>query len=200
MDALVEKLKARRYDAHHVHTKEEAVELALTMVRPDDTVAYGGSMTLVETGMLDALRKAPCRLLDRANAKSPDEAEFIMREGLNADVYFASVNAMDLSGVIYQTEGRGNRVASIMFGAKKVVLIVGRNKIVKDKAAAEERMRLIACPKNAARLHRDTPCVQVGHCVDCIAPGSVCGSRVEMRFSYLPGRIAVILVDEELGY
>ena len=200
MEKLIKNLITRRFDAHFCATKEEAVALALSMVHEGAVVGYGGSVTLNETGMLEALRKAPCKLLDRDRASTPEERERCLLQGPNADVFFASVNAIDESGVIYQTEGRGSRVAPIMFGAKKVVLLVGKNKIVKDKEAAEKRLREIACPRNAARLNRKTPCRETGVCMDCIALECICANRVEMRLSAVPNRIAVLLIDEELGY
>ena len=200
MEQLIAKLQARRFDAHYCASKEEAVALALSMIKPNDVVAYGGSMTFYESGMYEALKKTPCFLLDRDMAKTPEERASVMKKGLSADVFFASVNALDESGVLYETEGLGNRVASILFGAKKVILLVGKNKIVPDKAAAEERMKALACPKNAERLNRDTPCRKVGRCVDCISKECICANRVELRLSFIPDRIAVILIDEELGY
>ena len=200
MEQLIAKLQARRFDAHYCASKEEAVALALNMIKPSDVVAYGGSMTFYESGMYEALKKTPCFLLDRDMAKTPEERASVMKKGLTADVFFASVNALDKTGVLYETEGLGNRVASILFGAKKVILLVGKNKIVPDKAVAEARMKEVACPRNAERLNRDTPCRKVGHCVDCLSKECICASRVELRVSFVPNRITVILIDEELGY
>lgn len=200
MEKLIQNLKARRFDAYHCSNKEEAVALALSFIKPNDIVGFGGSMTLAETGMLDALRKNCEHLLDRSKGQTPEQVQEITRASITADVYFASVNALSEEGIIYQTDGWGNRVAAIMYGAKSVVLLVGKNKIVKDEEAAWKRMREIACPKNAARLNRNTPCRKTGTCMDCLSPEAVCCNRVEMRLCRPDNRIKVILIDEDYGY
>ncbi|MBO5528501.1 MAG: lactate utilization protein [Bacilli bacterium] len=200
-ESLIHKLNARRFDAYFASNSEEAVRLALSFLHPEDTVAFGGSMSLYESGMLEALRKpGVCRLLDRDKATSPEERKAIMREGIMADYYFASVNALCEDGTLYQVDGTGNRVAAIMFAAKNVILIVGKNKIFPTEEACLKHIDEVAAPNNAKRLKKNTPCVSLGHCVDCLSQDCICANRVKMRISASPKRIKIILVDEVLGY
>ena len=97
-------------------------------------------------------------------------------------------------------DGNANRVAAITFGPASVILVVGSNKIVKDLAAADARVKAVAAPANAKRLSCKTPCADTGQCENCQSPGRICCTYVLHRYQRVPGRIKVILVGQELGY
>ena len=115
-------------------------------------------------------------------------------------VYFASANAVTEAGEVLNVDGNANRVAAITFGPASVILVVGSNKIVKDLAAADARVKAVAAPANAKRLSCKTPCAVTGQCENCQSPGRICCTYVLHRYQRVPGRIKVILVGQELGY
>ena len=168
METVLKNLKLRRFDAYCVANKEEAKALALSFIKPDDKVGYGGSMTLYQIGILDELRKdGRCHLVDRDLASTPEDSLAYNMEAKDADVYLGSANAISETGTIFQTDGRGNRVSTMIFGAKSVILIVGKNKIVPTDEEARQttdssHCRSLKCqaikPQHALRqirtLHR----------------------------------------------
>lgn len=168
-------------------------------------VAFGGSMTLAETGTLELLREwdkaGRITLLDRGKpGLSPAEIDEVLRRSFFADVYLTSVNALTEDGFLYNVDGNGNRVAAMIFGPKKVLVIAGTNKLVPDREGAVERVRQIAAPQNAKRLNRGTPCVQTGHCCDCLHSDRICCTYTFFGLQRDPNRMHVILIDEVLGY
>ena len=170
------------------------------LIEENQTVGVGGSMTLFETGVIDYLRKKPIRFLDRyQEGLSTDQIENIFHQSLLADVYLTSSNAIDRNGNLYNIDGRGNRVAAMIYGPKKVVVIVGMNKIFDDELSAIQHIKNMSCPANALRLHKNTPCVQVGKCVDCQSDDRICSAYVKIARQPL-GRMTVLVINEELGY
>ena len=129
-----------------------------------------------------------------------DEAQRIYREAFSADYYLSSVNAISEDGVIVNIDGNGNRVAAITFGPKKVILVVGLNKVTQDVESALARARSTASPINAARFDIKTPCRADGTCHNCNSPESICNYIHFMRNSHPAGRHTVVLVGEDLGY
>ena len=156
-------------------------------------------MTLKETGVIDFLRNGSFNYLDR-DGLSGAELEKCFRDAFSADVYFSSSNAITENGELYNVDGTGNRVAAMLFGPEKVIVIAGCNKLVKDLDAADERVKAVAAPANAIRLDRNTPCTKTGRCADCRSEGRICANKVVFTRQTTPGRITVILVAEELGY
>ncbi len=196
-DTIISKLEKRGITAEKARTPEEAKEKALAFVKKGDKVACGGSMTLAETGLKDALEGMDIDLIDHAKAADP-EAERI--RGLTADVYFMSSNAVTMDGILMNIDGTGNRCAALCYGPKKVVLIIGANKICADEESAYRRIKTMACPENAVRLDRKTPCALKGVCAECVIPGqTICAMTVVTRLCN-NGRLHVILVNEDLGY
>ena len=117
-----------------------------------------------------------------------------------SDWYFMSSNAVTEDGTLLNLDGLGNRVASLIFGPDKVLVVVGVNKITSDINEAYRRVREVASPRNAQRFDIGTPCKKTGKCADCLSPDTICCSMVHTRYCKVPGRITVILVDESLGY
>ncbi len=165
------------------------------------SVAVGGSETVTRSGVYDILRAAPLEFFNPYDpALTPAQAMEARRKGLNADLFVCSSNAVTRDGRLLNLDGMGNRVASITFGPKQVVLFVGRNKICADFDAAVARIHELAAPANAIRLNRKTPCVKTGSCMNCKSPERVCASWVMTAKSIVPGRIHVLLINEDAGY
>lgn len=199
--SICESLKKRRMEGYYCRTAAEARDLALSFVKSGDTVSFGGSMTLTESGLLDALRhKDEIRLLDRSQASSPSEIEDIYAAAFRADAYFMSTNAITLSGELVNIDGNGNRVAALIWGPKQVIILAGMNKVCPTLEDACRRARQIAAPPNCVRLNKKTPCAATGLCKDCYGDDCICSQTVITRRSGTVGRIKVILIGEELGY
>lgn len=191
-------LEKNYMQAHIVETAAEVPALVQELLAKGDTVANGGSMSLVECGVMSVLRSGEYNFLDReAPGVSPDE---IYRKAFSADAYLASANAITETGEILEVDGRANRVAAIAYGPASVILVVGVNKVVEDLAAARRRVASIAAPANTRRLQLKTPCAATGLCIDCNSPGRICCTELVLRQQREKDRIKVILVNEALGY
>lgn len=200
IQTVLANLKNRRMDAYYCESKEEAVQTVLSLVPRGASVGWGGSVTLGQIGLTDALADHGCELLDRAAAKTPEEQKELYARTLGCDWFFMSTNAMTEDGLLVNIDGRGNRVAFLCYGPENVCLIVGINKLVPSLEEALTRASDVAAPQNAVRLHRATPCAKTGKCMDCRSPDCICAQTVVTRLSHIPHRIKVILVGETLGY
>ncbi len=198
-------LRANRMDAAYIPTKKELLPALSPHLEKGDCVSFGGSMTLFESGVMDYLKGlAAAReitLLDRNQpGLTPEDVAKLYRDSFFCDAYFTSTNAVTQDGYLYNVDGNGNRVAAMLFGPKKVVVIAGVNKIVPDRPAAVRRVEEIAAPLNAKRLHAATPCVKTLTCAHCRAQARICCDYVTMGWQRIPGRVRVLLVGEPLGY
>ncbi len=201
MKKTAEKLKAHDFEALCVNTKEEAISEVWKHIGPETRVGVGGSITMRELGIVEALKAKGNAVYDHwVPGLSIDDSLRIRRSQLTCDVFLGSVNAVSMNGELVNIDGAGNRVSSTVFGPKKVILVVGYQKIANDLEEALKRARDVAALINAKRLKADVPCVKAGKCVDCNAPDRVCRVVViyERRPSYT--EMLVILVGEELGY
>ncbi|MGM5485313.1 MAG: lactate utilization protein [Nanobdellota archaeon] len=194
-EELINNLKKRNFIPHHCDTKEEAKELILDLVKEGETVAWGGSASLEETGVFEGLRKREdIRVLDR---KKDPEA---MKKAFYADTFLTSVNSLLADGRIINIDGRGNRVAATIYGPKKLIFLIGSNKITEGTLEdGIRRAKDVAAPPNAKRLDKKVPCKERGECTDCSSPERICRSIGILE--WIKDKEAhVILVDEELGY
>jgi len=199
-DTLIDKFNLRGIEGYYCETKEEALLTAKRFLTPGCSVSWGGSMTLEEIGLIDALKASDYTVYDRALVKTPEERAELYSKVVSCDYYFISSNAITLDGQLVNIDGSGNRVACLVHGPKNVVVIAGVNKVVKDVDSAIERVQNIASPPNAIRLGLNLPCAKYGRCVECLDQACMCCQTVITRKSRIPGRIKVILVGEELGY
>ncbi len=197
---IIENLEKRNMQGFFVKTKEDALKKALELMPKKSTVCFGGSQSIAQIGLIDALHNEDYIVYDRAKANSQEEIDDIYRKAFTSDFYLASANAITLDGKIVNIDGTGNRVAAMIYGPKNVILIVGINKIAKDEASAIDRVKNYASPINAIRLNRKTPCAIKGNCYDCLADDTICCVTTVTRYSRYKDRIKVILVEEELGY
>lgn len=204
IEKAMKSLKENGMDPILAKTKEEAVREVEKLLWKGAVISCGGSVTLAESGISDLMRNGDYLFLDRE--KMPREE--VYAKTFSADVFLTSANAVTLSGELYNVDGNGNRVAAIVYGPKKVIVVVGVNKLTEDIPSAVERVRRIAAPKNAVRLHTGTPCEKTGHCCALGEKDMTAGCASENRLCrhYLvtgkqkEGRVRVILVEEELGY
>ena len=183
---LVESLKKRGFEAEYAATREDAVRLVLAEAVGAESVGWGGSETVKELGLREAMADAGKEIRDHQ---------------IEMDLFLLSANAVTLDGRIVNIDGRGNRVAASISGPKRVVYLIGRNKIVDGGIdAAICRIKRFACAPNCRRLGKRTPCAETGVCADCDSPDRIC--KVTAVFDRKPTGISakVIVVDADLGY
>jgi hypothetical protein len=197
----MDNLEKNNMEAFYAEDASKVIEIVDTLVKDGETISVGGSMTLFETGIIDYLKSGRFNYLDRyKEGLSPDGIKDVFRKAFSADSYFTSSNAITENGELYNVDGTCNRIAAMLYGPDKVIVIAGINKIVPDEDAAIERVRNIAAPANAVRLSRKTPCVSVGYCMDCSSPERICNSYLLIGRQAVRGRIKVIIVGSDFGY
>lgn len=196
---VVKAMESRHFEAYYCGTKEDALKKALELIPEGSVVAWGGSVTMNEIGLTEALHNGKYQLIDR-DAAPPEEKRKLMRQGLLVDYFISGANAVSEDGEIVNIDGNGNRVGAIVYGPDHVVIIAGMNKVVKTLEDAVKRARTIAAPINKQRFGGTTPCVKTGSCGDCKAEDCICCQVLVTRVCRPAGRIKVILVGEELGF
>ena len=194
---VIKGLESRNMKGYYAASKEEALQMALQMIPEESTVTMGGGMSVHEIGLVEALKKGNYTFIDRDEYADRREASL---KAYDADFYLASANAMTEDGVLVNIDGAANRVSALAFGPKKVLLIVGMNKICDDVDGAMKRARNVAAPINAQRFGLDTPCSKTGACMNCKSPDTICCQFLITRFSREKDRISVILVNDALGF
>ena len=196
---LVKNLKNRHFDAYYCETKEEALEMALSLIPQGDTVGWGGTVTCQQIGLLDAVRNGNFRAIDRDACATMEEREEAMRKALLADTFLTSANAISLDGQMVNIDGNGNRVAAIVDGPKQVIVVAGMNKVEDSLDAAINRARTVAAPMNQQRFGLPNPCGATGSCGDCKTETCICNHILITRHCRPVGKIKFILVGEDLG-
>jgi len=202
-EAVVENLTKRSIGAAFVETGRDAVEAVCKMIPEGSVVALGGSVTIMQIGLLDALRRMNIKLLDRYRPGiTNEEIEEMTLRSMTADIMVTSTNAVTADGKLVNEDGRGNRVGAMIFGPKKIIVVAGINKIVETADDGLKRIKEIAAPFNCIRLGVDTPCARTGFCDDdeCHAPARLCSQIVIIESNRVKDRMHVVIVGEELGY
>ena len=198
---VVEALGKKGFTAIYCRTKQEAVDYILKKAREAATIGFGGSMSVTDLKVADKVIEMGKELLIHGPpGLSPDEKRLaIMRRQLTCDLFLTGTNALTISGCLVNIDATGNRVCSMGFGPKKVIIVTGRNKLVNDTEEAIKRIKTCVAPPIAKRLNSNTPCAKTGFCADCNSPDRVC--RITTIIDYKPTLtdICVLVVDEDMG-
>lgn len=197
IETVVKSLKANHFNpVEFVDDGDTAIKVVLDMIPPEATVRFAGSMSIRQIGLVDQLIRRGIKDVDRT---VPREVTIDERRHLLPDILLCSSNAVTLDGKLVNTDGIGNRVAGMIFGPKKVILVIGMNKIVRDINEAIDRIRNTIAPYHAKNLGRRPPCVTTGRCNDCRSPERICNvtTVIEKKPSFTD--IAIVLVGEDLG-
>ena len=193
---VIKGLQSRNMTGYYAEDKEAALKQALELIEENSTISMGGCMSAHEIVLVQALQEGNYQYLDRSKMEP--------REGLlaayDSDVFLSSANAMTSDGILVNIDGNSNRVSCIAQGPKKVIFIVGMNKVCDDLDSAMKRARNVAAPINAQRFEVKTPCKETGKCFDCKSPDTICCQFLITRYSRHTGRIHVILVNDNLGF
>jgi hypothetical protein len=205
MDARIQRtmknLEKNNITAWLVENETELMDKLTELIPSGSTIGIGGSMTLFETGTLDHIRNGSYQILDRyAPNLTPEDIKSLYRKSFSADVYLTGTNAVTEDGELYNVDGTGNRVAAMIYGPDRVIVIVGRNKLVKDADQAVHQVREMASPANNKRLNLKNPCTVTGVCSECQSPTRICNAYTLIRRQMQKGRIHVVIVNKDLGY
>ena len=190
-------INSRNMTGYYAKDKEEAVKLALDLIPEGSSVTMGGCMSAHEIGLVEKLKDGNYNFIDR-DAYEDKRAAMLM--AYDADFFLSSANAITEDGVIVNIDGNSNRVSAIAQGPKKVIFIVGMNKVCDDIDGAMKRARNVAAPINAQRFGLSTPCAKTGSCFNCKSPDTICCQFLITRFSRHKDRIHVIMVNDSLGF
>jgi len=196
-EKIIKGLESRNMSGYYAKDREEACRLALSLIDEGSSVSMGGAMSAHQIGLVEALKKGNYNFIDREEFDDPRAA---LLAAYDADVFLSSANGMTDDGIIVNIDGNSNRVSCIAQGPKKVIFIVGMNKVCSDLDAAMKRARNVAAPINVQRFGLSTPCSKTGACADCKSPETICCQFLITRYSRHTGRIHVIIVNEALGF
>ena len=201
MENLIANLTKRGFKVTSFETGNEAADYLKDNIK-DTTVGLGGSITLKELGVFDILQENNTVWWHGKGLQLKEYGGYtVMQNAMSTDIYITSANAISEQGQIINIDGRGNRVASTLYGHKKVYFVVGKNKIAPTFEDAMWRARNIAAPKNAQRLNMNTPCaVKADKCYDCSAPDRICRGFVMLEMPPMDMEVEVVLINEELGF
>ena len=194
---VIKGLGSRNMKGFYARDRKEALRIALDLIPEGSSVTMGGCVSAAEIGLVDAVKTGSYDFIDRDAMEDKRAAALA---AYDADVFLASCNAMTEDGVLVNIDGNANRVSAIAFGPRKVIFIVGMNKVCKDADTAMKRARSVAAPTNAQRFGLDTPCAKTGSCMDCTSPDTICCQFLLTRYSRHADRIFVILVNDSLGF
>ena len=194
---VIKGLESRNMSGYYAENKEDALKKALELIGEGSSVTMGGCMSAHEIGLVDALKKGNYEFIDR---DAYEDKRAAMLAAYDADVFLSSANAMTEDGILINIDGNSNRVSAIAQGPRKVVFIIGMNKVCADVDSAMKRARNTAAPINAQRFGLSTPCSKTGACMNCKSPDTICCQILITRYSRHAGRIHVILVNDTLGF
>lgn len=205
LNDLKSELEANNFEVFLAENRQAASQIVLEDIIPKlnvKTVSWGGSMTVVASGVYESLKNsADLNVIDTYDKTiPPEEGLQRRRQALTADLFVMGTNAVTETGMLVNLDMQGNRVGALAFGPKNVIVLVGRNKMVDDIEEAMFRIKNYAAPVNAARLDKKTPCVKTGYCDDCSSPDRICNTWTITEKSYPKGRIKVVLINEDLGF
>lgn len=198
MERTAEALRRNGFQAETFQTAREGADYIFAQVKAGETVGIGGSVTIRETGLGERLRDAGHEVFWHWFAPGDPET---LRRALLADVYLASSNAVTSQGQLVNIDGTGNRVAAMIYGPRRVYLLVGSNKLVDGGVpSAIARIKEVACPLNARRLNKRTSCALTGCCDAANCERSMCNATAVMAHPTGGHPVTVVLVEEEIGY
>jgi len=197
----VDELNKHNFSARYFSNRQEALDYVFQLIPEGATIGMGGSRTGMELGLWERLVTRGHELFNH-NQEGLSQEERIDRryKQLTCDVFLTGANAITLTGEIVNRDAFGNRVAAMMFGPKKVIIIAGTNKIVRDVEEADKRIKMYAAPMNVKRYEMPNPCLKTGECVDCNSPTRACNITTVLSRRPPLTDIHVVILGENIGF
>lgn len=197
----IKNFQRNNMNGYHVKDKEELIKLLDEIIQNNATVGCGDSVTLEQLEVFEYLRNRQLEFYDKhEKGLTSKDKQVLYIKNFSADVFITGTNAVTENGELINIDGNGSRVAPMIYGPKKVIIVVSANKIMSNVTEGMERVRQIAAPLDARRLGKATPCVKTGKCYDCKSKDRICNDFVVIARQFDPDRIHVIIVEGEYGY
>jgi len=200
LEQTIYNLRQNGFQVHLFKNTADAREAILQQIPLSATVGFGGSMTLFDMGIYEALEARGNSAFWHWHEKPGHHRKEVLRSAACADIYLSGINAITEEGRLINIDGNGNRLSGILYGHDRTILVAGVNKIVKNYEEALIRIKNIACPPNARRLGRKTPCAETGSCMNCSSPDRICTATLILDRQPGGVPIEIFLVEETLGY
>lgn len=200
IDHIIKNFKKRNIQASYFENLKETKNEILNMIPMQSSIGIGNSKTLKEMEISKELSRRGYQLLDKTMAKTKEEALNLKRKALLSDWYITGTNAISMEGHIVNIDHSGNRVAAILYGPKKVIIVVGTNKITETLDKAVNRVKNVAAPLNAKRAGFEPPCIESNECIDCSSNERICNSLVTIEGQADENRIKVFIVNQKIGF
>lgn len=177
----------------------DAVEFVINLIPQKSTIGFGGSMSVLESGLLDALKTCDYNLLHRDICTDVDGIA-LMAKMHTADWYICSSNAVSATGELINIDGRANRVGEILNGPKNTIFVCGINKLVDSVSAGIDRVRNAAAPPNCVKLKKNTPCARSGVCSYCNSLDTICKATVILHHPTNNRNVYILMINKNLGF
>lgn len=196
----IDALKANGFEAVYVETAADARDYLLKEVSDDQSVGFGGSITLQDVGIYEALKERGSEVHWHWFPEEGEDRKSVMKKAMITDVYMSGINGLTEDGRIINIDGTGNRLASILFGHDRLFLVAGVNKISQNYEESMIRIKNVACPLNTQRLSIPTPCEKLGKCMACSSPNRICNATLILEKQHGGVPTTVVLINESLGF
>lgn len=201
IDVTIKNFKSNNMNAICIHHQDELFDILERLIPDDSIIGCGDSLTLEQLQVFDYLRKKKVNFLDKHNPSlTKQEKRNIYLQNFSADIFISSANAITSNGYLFNIDGNGSRVAPIIYGPEKVIIVVGKNKITTSVESAIQRARQIAAPLDAKRLNKHTPCTKLDRCIDCNHKDKICNQFVLTTHQFDANRIHVLIMEDDFGY
>ena len=212
----VKKLKSNNFDAYYMGNSQSAAKLLLSLIPSDSVIGVGDSHTIYSLDLDKSLKEKGCKIIPATRAlnlhsynhddyggikaETFEETRKLLAHYLTANVFLLGANAITMKGEIVNVDGTGNRIAGSLYGADRIIVVTGINKLVPDEAAARERIRFIAAPLDNIKYGNECACVKTGVCPNCNSPGRICNITTILHKKPLNSDFHVIIIGENLGF
>ncbi len=215
-EALVKALEKNHFDAYYVENREMAANLLEKLIPDESVIGVGDSHTFYQLDMEKRLKQRGCRLIPNTaalnlhsyhsdeygyvKASTREKARDILADYLTSDVFVLSANAITMEGEIINVDGVGNRIAGSLYGADRIIVIVGINKITRNEETARMRIADIAAPMNKIKYGEVCPSVITGKCGNCKSENRFCNITTIIHKKPIESDFRIIVVGEEMGF